>query len=464
MRIKEKLMEPVSIAGLVWFRVLFGSIMMWEVYRYFSKGWVFKKFVRPEFHFKFYGFDWLPDLPGEAFYAIWAAIGVASFLITMGFFYRVSIILFTILFSYIFLIEQANYLNHFYFVCLMSFAMCFIDPHHALSLDQLTKRVKASSVVPFWQHSLLCFLMGVVYFFGGIAKIDPDWLTGVPLNLWLDKHHTVPVIGEFLKRDAAALVISWCGVLLDLFIVPALIFKRTRLIAFVCITLFHISNHFLFQIGIFPWFSIATTLLFLGPDFPIVFLRKMGLEKLNPIKGLNPAPIFAPGAWVQWVLILFVGYNVLMPLRHHLYSGDVTWNERGHVFSWRMKLRSKRGSTPVFFITNLDTGEKWRERPTRRLTRKQVDSMKTRPEMIVQYVKYLKKVLKEEGHERVRITVKSRVSLNDRDKISMIKGNYGLEGVSDCVFCSPDWITDTAMERSWSDSIYRLKQRLARGE
>lgn len=464
MNIKSKMMEPVSIAGLIWFRILFGFIMLWEVFRYFLNGWIESIFIKPTFHFKFFGFEWLPDIPAEKFFELWFAMGVLSFFIMIGLYYRISIILFTILFSYQFLIEQANYLNHFYFICLMSFAMCFLDPHLAISWDYFNNKVKGSAVVPFWQHWILCFIMGVVYFFGGIAKIDPDWMTGVPLNTWLDPHASVPVIGNLLKSDLSAVIISWIGVLLDLFIVPALIYKKTRFIAFIFIVIFHISNHFLFQIGIFPWFSIATTLLFFGPDFPLKVLKKLKLEHLNPLRDIPAIPIHNTPVWVKAILVFFVAYNLIMPLRHHFYPGDVHWNERGHAFSWRMKLRNKSGSDPVFHIKNLVTGLEWKENATKRLTRKQSATMEGAPEMIVQYVNYLRDVLKKEGHEKVQIKVETRVSLNSRKRIPIIKTDYRMEDVTDCVFCAPDWIAQLETERSWEDSYYRLKQRLASGE
>jgi len=33
----------------------------------------------------------------------------------------------------------------------------------------------------------------------------------------------------------------------------------------------------------------------------------------------------------------------LVPLRHLLYPGYVSWNEQGHRFAWQMKLRDKEG-------------------------------------------------------------------------------------------------------------------------
>ena len=38
--LSSRLFAPVDIAALVVFRVLFGGIMVWEVYRYADKGWI----------------------------------------------------------------------------------------------------------------------------------------------------------------------------------------------------------------------------------------------------------------------------------------------------------------------------------------------------------------------------------------------------------------------------------------
>jgi len=36
---------------------------------------------------------------------------------------------------------------------------------------------------------------------------------------------------------------------------------------------FHLMNHFMFNIGIFPWVAMAGTLIFLEPDWPRRALR-----------------------------------------------------------------------------------------------------------------------------------------------------------------------------------------------
>ena len=39
-RLCAALFKPVDISFLVFFRILFGGIMLWEVYRYFTYGWI----------------------------------------------------------------------------------------------------------------------------------------------------------------------------------------------------------------------------------------------------------------------------------------------------------------------------------------------------------------------------------------------------------------------------------------
>jgi vitamin K-dependent gamma-carboxylase len=56
--------------------------------------------------------------------------------------------------------------------------------------------------------------------------------------------------------------------LFDLLVVPFLLWRKTRLAAFLVAVGFHVINMQLFDIGVFPWFSIATTALFFPPDWP----------------------------------------------------------------------------------------------------------------------------------------------------------------------------------------------------
>ena len=63
---------------------------------------------------------------------------------------------------------------------------------------------------------------------------------------------------------------SWGGLIFDLAIVPALLWRRTRLVGYFLALTFHLANSLLWNIGIFPWFMVGATLLF----FPAGTFRK----------------------------------------------------------------------------------------------------------------------------------------------------------------------------------------------
>src|SRR5436309_2939862 len=45
-----RLFAPVDIASLAFFRVAFGAVMLWEVWRYFNYGWISRYYIEPGFH------------------------------------------------------------------------------------------------------------------------------------------------------------------------------------------------------------------------------------------------------------------------------------------------------------------------------------------------------------------------------------------------------------------------------
>jgi hypothetical protein len=181
----EALRAPIDIASLVYFRVIFGAIMVWEVWRYFDHGWIRAYWIDPVFHFTYAGFRWLEPWPGDWMFFHMLALGVLAAFIMVGFLYRLSTALFFLGFSYIFLLEKARYLNHFYFIILIAFLLMFLPAHRAFSVDAcIWPRIKAR-MVPAWTLWSLRAQLGIVYFFGGVAKLNADWLRGEPVGIWL---------------------------------------------------------------------------------------------------------------------------------------------------------------------------------------------------------------------------------------------------------------------------------------
>jgi vitamin K-dependent gamma-carboxylase len=94
------LFAPVDIAALVYFRIAFGLVMFWEVWRYFDHGWIGRYWIEPVMHFTYYGFDWVRPWPGNGMYLHFVGLGLLAIGITLGCWYRVCTVLFFAGFTY----------------------------------------------------------------------------------------------------------------------------------------------------------------------------------------------------------------------------------------------------------------------------------------------------------------------------------------------------------------------------
>ena len=169
------------------------------------------------------------------------------------------------------LVDKCWYLNHYYLICLLAFLGIFLPANRELSIDARRYPELRSRTVPRWTLWLIRFQLGVPYFYGGLAKINWDWIHGEPMRPWLleqhAKHPATHWLGEkgLLGRNFAE---EWCvnsfvwgGMLLDLLVIPCLLCKWTRIPAMIAMTLFHFLNTSLFDIGVFPWLMLIATLV-----------------------------------------------------------------------------------------------------------------------------------------------------------------------------------------------------------
>ena len=421
--ISQKLFEPSDVAILVYFRIIFGAVMLWEVFRYLGNDWIYKYWIEPTFHLTYYGFDWIKPLPGDAMYLHFIVMCILSVFIIIGFKYRISTILFFIAFSYMFLVEQSRYLNHFYLILLISFIMIFIPAHKALSFDSWWNKKIRTDYVPAWSIWLLRIQIAVPYFFGGIAKINEDWLNGNPMRSWLSERvDTFPIIGGLFTEEWFVFLFVYGALVVDLLAVPFLLWRRSRIFAYRFLVVFHILNSQLFSIGIFPWFMIFATLMFFDPSWPRMIKKfKIATKPQKKISSLTKNQKI-----VLSLFFIFLVFQIVMSLRHYAYPGNVSWTNEGHNFAWHMLLRDKDTSYIEFVATDPKTGETWHIDPRDDLTTEQIFKMTTRPDMILQYSHYLAENLREEGYSDIEIRVDAISSLNGREKQRLIDPEINL--------------------------------------
>ncbi|WP_264487036.1 HTTM domain-containing protein [Luteolibacter arcticus] len=408
----EAAMRPVDGASLAVFRIAFGLLMFFEAVVYLKKGWVRGLCIDPEFHFTFLGFDWVKPWPGAGMTAHFVVLAVTALLVAAGLFYRVAAVVLFLALSHVFLIDAAEYLNHLYLICLIAFLMIFVPAHRLWSLDALRRPAMASGTTPACWLWLMRIQVGIPYFFGGIAKLNGDWLRGEPLGMWLAKRADFPWIGPWLTEKWVAYFFSYAGLILDFAFVPLLLWKRTRLAAYVLVLCFNGLNGWLFDIGVFPWMMVAASLLFFPPNWPR-FGRKGREREVSNLSARVSKPILAGMA-------VYVALQLLSPFRHWLYPGDVAWTEEGHLYSWRMKLRDKQSEVLAFRVRDLKSGHQWEIEPGDFLTDRQKFRMPGQPDLIHQFAIHLAEEYRKEYGMEVEVTVDTKVSLNGRSPAVLI--------------------------------------------
>lgn len=429
----QRLFEPVDVASIALFRALFGFLMLWHVLQYLLGGWLEASYLAPVFRFKYPGFGWVERAEPGTLKLIFWVMAASALLIGVGLACRAACAVFFLGHSYMLLLDTAQYQNHLYLISLVAFLLIFIPAHRAFSLDARLRPKLRSDTVPAWCLWLLRFQLGIPYFYGGLAKINADWLLRAqPMRLWLREGTEGGLRLPFLREAWGAYAMSWGGMLYDLLVVPALLWRRTRIPALVLTVFFHLTNSSLFSIGVFPWLMLAAVGLYLAPDWP----RRAGLigRKVRQASG-GTAP--ASRGIVTALLAVWLAVQLLVPFRHLLYPGNVDWTEEGHRFSWRMKLRDKRGDVR-FMIVDPRSGESYLLSDLdAAVTRRQRRMMEHDPEMMRQLAVHLAGKLRQGGLGDVQIRVITSISFNGRRKQPLIDPEADLSRVSPG---SRDWI------------------------
>jgi vitamin K-dependent gamma-carboxylase len=415
-KLQRSAFAPVDIASLVFFRIAFGLLMACEVCRYFRNGWVFSHWIEPRILFKYYGFSWIHPWPAHWLYLHWAVLGVLGLFVAAGFLYRISAPLMFLSYAYFFLLDEVWYVNHTYLICLFCFLLVFVPANRALSVDTRLRPSLRSDFAPAWSLWLLRFQIGVVYFFGGLAKLSPDWLRGEPIRFQLAHSTGAPIVGRFFREEWAAYAVSYGGLLFDLLVVPLLLWRRTRVAAFCVAVLFHLINALWLPIGIFPWLAIAATALFFPPDWPRRLLAACRITTSRLVGKGWAFPSFAHRSIVLSGLTIYAALQIFLPLRHLLHHGGVEWTWAEHRFSWRMFLVSY-ASDAHFYVTDPNTGQSTPIDLSDFLTPRQAPNMGYLPDLPLQFAHYLAAVMPRKGLKPLLVQARIFVSINGRKPV-----------------------------------------------
>jgi hypothetical protein len=416
--LRTALARPVDAQVLSIFRIAFGVVLAAGIARLIQKGFVDDAFVAPRWFFPPWPFERIFVPLGLGMYAIYGALFVLAIAIALGAWTRLAAGLFALLFTYAHFVDLTNYLNHYWLVTLLAIEIAIVAPSGVLAIDALRSR---RTSVPAWHVWLIRGQLAVVYFHAGLAKLGSDWLLSAqPMRTWLAANTDVALIGPLLGTPAAAYFASWFGALYDLTIPIWLLRRRTRPFAFATVLLFHLATARLFHIGIFPYVMIAGSVVFFDRATPVAVPAAPAISRATM------------AALVAWLAL-----QILIPLRSHLYGGNVLWHEQGYRFSWSVMRMEKMGSAE-FSVVERATGVRRRIRLRDHLTHWQEKAIATQPDLILAFAHRLAELERQQGRD-VAVHADVFVVLNGRPATRLIDEGVDLSRERDG-FAPKRWI------------------------
>lgn len=428
--------SPIDASFLAVFRIMFGMLLLFESVNYGIFLCLDCLFRSSDMLFKYSGFEWVGLWPGAGLELTFLAMGVSALGVVLGLFYRCSMLICSLCLCYLFFLDQSLYLNHFYLALLFCFIMVFMPANRVWSLDARRIKSASSATVPAWTRFWLIAQLEIVLIYAGLVKINLDWLNLEPMRLWMNsRSHDAHPVFQWLTQDFGIATASYGVIILHIVGAPLLLWRKTRLWIFFVYCFFHLTNAMVFNIGIFPWMTIAATLVFFDPDWPRQFYHwlraKRGYTKntgrdtskstenhKTDWSGTRFANSKAGGVLIVLFICSWLIVQLLMPLRHWTMPGNVAWNEAGHRYSWRMKLRDKRGRAQFYVVKNGQ--DAIMVEPSAHLNRRQAQRTSCNPDLIWQFAQFLKSEYTGVSNDSVKVFVDANCSLNTRELAPLI--------------------------------------------
>lgn len=387
MKLTDQILKPVDGFSLGLFRALFGLLMVYEVSYFISVDFVGLGITGPIGTFEYDYLEWIQPLPESMLKLLLAGLLLAAALIALGLFFRPAAILFTVGFTYLLFLGRGHYNNHFYLFCMITFFLSFTNADRCFSLKKLSE--KEDRTVPLWNIQLFRFALFMTYFYGGLAKLNGDWLNcQEPVRSLINSSYS----GTIWNSEWFINLITYGGLLFDLLIGFFLLIPRTRLISVIGVLFFNLTNaQFLFSdIGVFPYVMICSTIVFFDPDGELIkgIRRTLSKKSLTGKRRTEPYPM----TWSVRFLTFFLVLQLLLPFRSFLLPGDTNWTGIGRQFSWRMKVQARQVHEFRFVAKDKNTGQEF-ELPQDQLL-SMINTMQRRymaenPVMVWQFAQYL---------------------------------------------------------------------------
>ncbi len=436
----KKLGNIIDGTSISLFRIGFGIVLLWEIIYWLRIDFVKIFLTNPQVQFYYEFVPFLKPLPEGILTFLVLGLLVASIFIIIGKYYKVAMSFFFIVFTYIFLLDKAYYNNHLYLVSLISFLMIFIPADHKLSLSKKGKYL--DNPTRYWHLLILKLQLVLVYFFGGIAKLNSDWLISKqPTLTILSKKAQDSLLGSFLTTDFMIYFVTYGGLIFDLCIGIILFIPKFRKIGIIGALFFNITNAWLFDdINIFPYMMMMALVLFLDPHEVGSYINKKLFNKRTYViqnKEFNPIKKVSLIAISLYFLI-----QLGLPLRHLLFKGNPEWTGHGQRFSWRMKIQYRKVDILEFKVWDINKKIIYPiDFRSYRMNQDQINALGYYPKAALQFAQFLKNHSRtNKGMDSVQVKSKVKVSLNGRPAQYMFDPDKDLASLKINPFDQTNWV------------------------
>ncbi len=412
---------PTDNAPLAMLRIVFGMAMIYRTGWYLLGGY-HNYFAVTQVQLPFYGFGWLP-WPGKAVtvfmaFALVCAVGIAA-----GHLFRASCVGFVLCFGYVFFLDASTWGNLDYLSIWLALAFALTPADRRLSLRTRRDPGARQTTAPAWTSWLFRLQIGVVYFFAGVVKFHPDWLSGQTFRVFMAEDLPYPAIYDALSSPDVSRAFAWSGALFDLLIVPLMLWPRTRVPALLAMLAFHLTNLLLLDLAYIPWVTASLTFIAFAPRPWVAAF----VERFEGAEVAAPAPQ-EPMRW-PWkaMLLAYVVVQLAIPLRSYVRGHEGLWTYDGVHYSWW--LRSFHRSTTAKFHVQLDDDP----------TRHKVDVLKyihiqqkrfvNDPYNLLRFAHVVAQDYRARGAVSVRVFADVRVSINGGPVGPLLKPDVDLANV-----------------------------------
>jgi hypothetical protein len=439
--IKPFLIRPVRGEVLGIFRIIFGLLMSYELFSYIRMDLIRQTFILPDVRLSYSYLDFIQVLPEPVMYGILYICFFAALCILLGLFFRTACLTFAVIYLYILLLDKSLFNNHIYLFILLALLLASTHADKFFSVKQfLRSKSRSTTFIPQWEIFILQVQLAIVYFYGGLAKMNYDWLVrNEPMRTMIagvsDSHPLAPMV----KNDMMVYLLSYGGVAFDLLIPFLLWNKPTRARALIPILFFHLFNSWIFDdIGIFPLVMILSSILFFQAN-EIPGLRNW-IRNTYKQKGKVRKRVFRTFSGLKPVLIGYFIFQLVFPFRGYFLPHHMDWTMIANRFAWRMKIQSKELLEYQFKVIEGPTGTEYPVDVNTLINTQQILATIFDPLALAETARGVAVIAMKQGIRQPRVKVRVRVKWNGYPSAFVVNPEVDLSKVDMDPLSSQEWI------------------------